>query len=495
MLLMFGASLVLGFVSGWTIFTQSIRLDESQSLWAASHTFGGVLKFIALDVHTPLYPIMLHLWLTIFGYNIIAARILSLVFLLFSLVVLWLILSENVERRLMIISFVAVTFSPFLVWYGNEARMYTLFMFFTLLNALFYLRMVSNPTEGWRKWGGWYLAAGVGGVFTHYFFWLMLGIELAYGLWRGISKKVDWRWVRNLALSQAGMLALLSPWIIFAVRQGLFENMAPSLTRPSLYGLMAGWVDYFIGYQSTQVTGTVLSLWPVAVLGVILFLTSRVKTKIKHVGFWLMWAILPWFVTFVVSFWRPVFLPRYLVFTLPAILVITSWVVIEVFRLRGRVWVLATIMIVMLGLFWRESNSETSPVVENYNQVALALNKEVRLTDKVVVSSPFTIIPLEYQFYRPNRIETIPAWNRYFPGPIPSFSMEKLASQVDDYKKTYTRLFVLLSYDQGYEAQIQDYLDHNLERLDQRDYSENMRLLVYRLRYDIDVPQLTAKKP
>ena len=495
MLLMFGASLVLGFVSGLTIFSQSIRLDESQSLWAASHTFEGVLRFVAQDVHTPLYPILLHVWLTAFGYNIITARILSLVFFLLSLVVLWLVLTENVEKRLILISFVVVTFSPFLVWYGSEARMYTLFMFFTLLNVLFYLRMVSQPIGGWQKWGVWYFLAGVGGVYTHYFFFLLLGVEAMYGLWRGISRQVEWKWVRNLALAQGGMLLALSPWIWFALKQGLFRNMAPSLTRPSLYGLMVGWVEYFIGYQSIKMTGTVLSLWPVAVLGVILFLTTWVKTKIKHVGFWLLWAVVPWAVTFVVSFWKPVFLPRYLIFTLPAILIVTSWIVVEVFRLRTRVWVLATIMIIMLGLFWRESDLEASRVVENYNKVALALNSEVGLTDKVVVSSPFTIIPLEYQFYHPNRIETIPKWNRYFPGPIPAFEMAKMEAQINEYKKTYTRLFVLLSYDQGYETKIQDYLDHNLERLDQKEYSTNMKLFVYRLRYDIDVPHLTAERP
>lgn len=487
-MVMFAISLLLGTISGITIITQSIRLDESQSIWAASHTLEGVLRYVALDVHMPLYPVLLHFWLTVFDYGIEAARAMSLVFLLLSLVVMWILLSENVGRKLMLISFVLVSFSPFLIWYGNEARMYTLFLLFTLINVLFYLRIIGQ-TRGWKKWGWGLFLASVLGVYTHYFFWLLLAVETVYGGWKWLKMETERGWIRRWGLMLMGIVGSVAPWVVFAISQGLFENMAPSLTQPDLYSLMTGLVNYLIGYQASEVTGVFLSLWPVGVLGIMLFLTTRIKTKVKHVGFWVMWAIAPWIITFLVSFWRPVFLPRYLIFTLPSIMVLVGWVVVEVFNYREKGWGLILIALVMVGLFWQESQPKTSPVVEDYRTAAAWLNSEVGLHDKVIVSSPFTIIPLEYQFKKPNRMDTVPRWNRYFPGPIPSYDPEEFENQIENYKQIYTRLFVVLSYDQGYEAEIKDYLDHNLERLKIRNITPKMKLLVYRLRYDVELPQ------
>src|SRR5258706_1629068 len=63
-------------ISFFTLFSQSIRLDESQSIWVATKPVISILYLDAQDVLVPLYSIILHFWLQIFGTSVVAARIL-----------------------------------------------------------------------------------------------------------------------------------------------------------------------------------------------------------------------------------------------------------------------------------------------------------------------------------------------------------------------------------------------------------------------------------
>src|SRR5437588_643089 len=81
-------------ISIYILFQQSIRLDESQSLWAATKTITGIINYISLDVHVPLYELILHFWLQIFGTNIIFARLLSFLFFLGTLPILFIIAKD-----------------------------------------------------------------------------------------------------------------------------------------------------------------------------------------------------------------------------------------------------------------------------------------------------------------------------------------------------------------------------------------------------------------
>jgi hypothetical protein len=43
-------------------FNQSLRLDESQSLWQSGRSAADILTIVAQDVHVPLYHELLHFW-------------------------------------------------------------------------------------------------------------------------------------------------------------------------------------------------------------------------------------------------------------------------------------------------------------------------------------------------------------------------------------------------------------------------------------------------
>ncbi len=163
-------------------------------------------------------------------------------------------------------------------------------------------------------------------------------------------------------------------------------------------------------------------------------------------------------VSFVIA---PVFVSRYLVFTIPSLyLIITN--LSDSYSPRSKVAArigLIALMIITLGI---EIKSAATPVKENYREAAEYLTQTVTPQDVVVVSAPFTVYPVEYYYRGPARLETIPLWNQYAFGPIPAFSTSNLPNEVVTLTANHKNLWLLLSYDQGYEETVRIYFDTHI---------------------------------
>lgn len=216
----------------YQLLSQSIRLDEAQSIWASTKPVIGILGYLSLDVAAPLYAVLLHFWIQVFGPDIIYARILSLIFFLITLPVLYILARESSNKRVAMLTVTLFSLSPFIMWYTSEARMYTLFTFITSLNHLFFLRVLKSNG---KKGVGAYLITTTLGLYTHYFFVFLILTQAAYMcvLWflNYISDddKTANPWQKVLKYKDLplfiGKLMVLSfyffaPWLIVVISRG-----------------------------------------------------------------------------------------------------------------------------------------------------------------------------------------------------------------------------------------------------------------------------------
>src|SRR5581483_11096660 len=132
-------------VSLFFLSKQSLRLDEAQSLWQSSRSPYGILYVIAQDVHVPLYLILLHFWQFLFGNQVAIARLLSLLFFLASIPALYALGKLAYSAKIGWIATLLAALSPFLNWYGNEIRMYSMMVFFGLLSHYYFLSLFKFP--------------------------------------------------------------------------------------------------------------------------------------------------------------------------------------------------------------------------------------------------------------------------------------------------------------------------------------------------------------
>ncbi|MCL2859825.1 MAG: glycosyltransferase family 39 protein [Oscillospiraceae bacterium] len=141
--------LIVGIIFlGFNAFHGSLWYDESYSMAIIQHGFATIWNDTALDVHPPLYYMMLKVFLMIFGYSITAARIFSVIgaLLLASLGFTHLRKLFN-DKVGFTFSFLTI-FLPVTLGYAIEIRMYTWVAYFVSLTAIYayklYLRLNKN---------------------------------------------------------------------------------------------------------------------------------------------------------------------------------------------------------------------------------------------------------------------------------------------------------------------------------------------------------------
>jgi uncharacterized membrane protein len=490
-----GLSVVVG-IAGMYLMNLSIRLDEAQSLWISTKPVSTILFFIAQDVHVPLYSLLLHFWVQIFGNDIVVARLLSFLFFLLTLPTLYVVSKEVGNKKIALLTVILFALSPFILWYSSEARMYTLFTFVTSLNHLFFQRMVKSSGKT-GKFG--YLISTVIGFYSHYFFMFLIATQIFYIVYRLVSHTQKnnksifqifliykfpfvWRYVTLLFTA----FLFFTPWLIYVVSLGSASNTQPLIPPPNEYNIFQTFVNFIFGFQSQAIQAILISLWPLAVVSLFFIFTKRNRTPIVAPGYFILATFLPIILVFVVSYIRPIFLPRYLILVTPTLFFLISWLILN--NSRKIASILSVWMIIsMMGLMFYQSISEKTPVKENYSGVSTYLADTATPQDVIAVSAPFTVYPIEYSYKGITRITTIPEWDRYQEGSIPAFSQENMKIQIEQYSQNYSRIFVVLSYDQGYEDDIVDYFDGSYELLEKKDFSPELEVRVYKLRYDIKV--------
>ena len=119
-----------GFLRVLLLDTKGLWLDETFSIWMANLKIGEMLQWVVkVDQHPPLYYFLLHLWIGITGDSPYYARLLSVLLGAGTIPIIYLIGKRMFGPLMGVAAAAFLAFSPFNVYYAQEARMYTLLMF------------------------------------------------------------------------------------------------------------------------------------------------------------------------------------------------------------------------------------------------------------------------------------------------------------------------------------------------------------------------------
>lgn len=462
----------------------SIRLDESQSLWQTSRSVDGVIAYVAKDVHVPGYHLILHFWQILFGSSIEAARSLSLVFFLISIPAFYalarLIVSKNWSR----FALLAYSFSPFMLWYANEARMYTFLVLVAILSQYFFVRLMQRKSG----WIGYTLVAMVG-IYVHYFFLFNLIVQ---GIFFLINRK---SFAKGSLLKFVAIAALLiaefAPWLAFFRSQGSGSGLSPKLATPTTVDFFNAFSQFAFGFQTDAVNTVLLSLWPILMVAALLFIRTKVNIS-KPVAYMMAAGLLPIVLAFAVSVTvRPFFISRYMVSSLPALIIVLAWLLSSYPPLLRRILAgLAVAVIVVTSAL--QIISPLTPVKEDYRGASDYIASHASASDVVVLSTPFTLYPFEYNYgVQHASVRTLQAWDGRATTGIPAFDKATLPTQVKALADGHRYAYVLLSYDQGYESDVKSYFDAHYPLKSEHEYSRGLTLYVYEL-HATTAPALSA---
>jgi len=485
-LMLIPVGLSIAFFSG-----QSLRLDEAQSLWQSSRDVAHILTLVSQDVHVPLYHLMLHFWRIYFGNTVVVARDMSLLFYIISIPALYFLGKLAYGRTVGLFAAFLFSISPFMNWYGNEIRMYTLFTFFVILNQYFFLKILKSREHNDHVWALYTLTA-LFGVFSHYFFFLNLASQAVFYFIR--HKQFLPGSFKRFFFAVIIVVVAFVPWGLYVLHQGQAGNQEPLLAVPTTVNLFSTVSQFLFGFQNDNINTVLLSLWPITVLFGLLSLRKRSgSVRALQTEYFLITVIVSVAIAFVGSFIvAPVFVSRYLIFTVPSIYLLLASLFESYGPQPARIarYVLAVLMLVTLGV---EIISPTTPVKENYKSATDYLNSHVTAQDVVILSAPFTVYPVEYYYHGDAPVTTLPIWDQYSYGPIPAYNASQLPEQVKQTTGSSQNVYLLLSYNQGYESDIKNYFESRYQRLYQQTYSDDLTLYVYKLRYDTTQSAVTVR--
>ena len=304
------------------------------------------------EANMSLYYILLRMWFSL-GQSPFFIRSLSVILSAATLPALYWVAKQLYDRRVALLAAALFACNAYSVRYAQEARSYALFLLLATLSSGFLIaclrandpdlrsQFVTSSSEALPWWG--YVVTSVLAVYAHFYAlllvvaqWIAVRSILPPHEELGRSRRMRRTW-RVIGLA-------VLPLLIFVAKTG--AGPIRWIQRPGLRELLE-----FFEHLAGGNWGLLL-VYAVACGAAVIPTDKRLWNRSQPWEVWrrqflLVWFIFPIVLTVVLSFARPVFLARYMIFCVPALLILVAAGLTRLNR-----WLLppALFVILLLGL-------------------------------------------------------------------------------------------------------------------------------------------------
>lgn len=367
--------------------------DEAFSALYIRYPFSEMMHRIVLDVHPPLYYLLLRVWAMFAGDSLFSLRLLSIIF---GVLTVWAgyMLTKTAfgSKKLAFVAAFFLAINPFQIQYALEARMYTLGTFLVLLASYFLLKALSRDAQSLRikYWAGFTLAVA-GCLYTHYYLLFSVAAMGLYILYDVIAT----RRFKNLLpaiISGAAAVALYLPWMKAFMEQ--VSRVQASYWIPAMdrWSVPATFWKMVLGGQEGR--HWVLIITALAAIAVILYFLRRIHSQEKWLVFF--GLAIPVLAAILISMKNNLYLDRYFVFASLyfTILIAAALYKLPNFFLRwGAMVLLSTVVLFAFFKNWTDYDIRNKPGMAAASEV---VNVEAQKNDKIIVGSSFIYFTFKY---------------------------------------------------------------------------------------------------
>ena len=296
----------VGFI--WKLFFISHRdvcLDEPFTIFHAQQSIGHILALPADgEPNPPLFMLLLHFWIKLFGIGSVAVRILPLFFSSLTVVFIYLTGKRFFSVWGGLIAAGMFLVSNFNFFHGLEVRTYSLLSLATASSLYYYLRVIKEP--GNAKMLIALVLSNLVLVYSHYFGWFVVFMQFIAGFLYLRDRRV----VKSLLIALGISFLAYLPFFFIFIRQFLKSSQGTWVNPPGSI------TEYFYQFDLLLNHKEVLrALGWIFAAGVIFMVYKKSwKTLPKELLILFLWWFVPYTIMFLVSFKIPVFITRYLLF-------------------------------------------------------------------------------------------------------------------------------------------------------------------------------------
>ncbi|MBA2734863.1 MAG: glycosyltransferase family 39 protein [Acidobacteria bacterium] len=425
----------------------SLWLDEAYSIKFSHEAPAGIIAETAKDVHPPLYYFALHYWMLLFGDSESAVRLLSALFGILALPLIYKLATQMFDRATGLLAAGLLVVTRFHLEFSQEARMYSLLCLLTLLSIYFFLKLLEDKKSHLALAA--YIIASALMIYTHVYSFFIIAAQNLYLLTllfasRDIFKRMWKRWLA----AQVILAVLFLPWLsvqiqqFSRVQQGFWiPKMPPRLLLNTL--VMHAGSNQLAWILSALIALAIFSGWrgwkeePAAESSnenKKSLLTGRLKLYLL-----LLWLLCPIMLPYIVSqFSSPIFLPKYTIAALPAFVILAARGLLSL-----RYHQLRMVVVLLLVCFSLVTlrNYFGSPRKDMWREAVARFTILAKPNDLVLFNQQSSQVPFDYYAGRADLIEK----------PFPDYSSELRKDNLADLLKSaiegHDRIWLVLSHE------------------------------------------------
>jgi mannosyltransferase len=298
----------------------SVWLDEATQVFMSKMTFSGIIGYSLIDPNGPFYTMLLKIWMQLFGLSEGSIRFLSVVFHLGSVVMLFYFAKRFFNKQIAVFALVFFTLSNANIYYAQEARNYSLIVLLVISSFFLFMELLKKTKMSLLIT---YIVVNTLLLYTHLIPILIFPAQFLVMVFHFHKKPKQSLFIFT---GQIIPLLLLSIW--FFQNQWFGGRETVWLEPPTLDTVK--W-HYIFFLNSKAAIWTVAGLLPVAFMGYI-FGRKTGKADFPEFLTILLWCFLPAVILFVAShIYNPRYIPRYLLFTTPALYVIVAYFINKIY--------------------------------------------------------------------------------------------------------------------------------------------------------------------
>lgn len=293
----------------------SFWYDEIISVQSASLDFGHIKHVAEWDKNPPFYYYCLSVWIKLFNDSEFYVRLLSVVFSSAAGGVLFIFANKHFNKITAIIVSLLYISSNILFFYSHEARAYSLVVLLVLLSSHIYLNFKEKSTIGSVVLLGLinFLI-----VYTHYIAGLIIMVQVIVMLFN-FDKKQKKYFLYSLIIVLVLVIIRFTQKQIFLILEFNSSDNIFWLKPPDFNFLLNVLASFLFNKE------LIIPLILIILFGT--FLTFKFKQK--QIGFVLIYTVLlslgSIIATFLIGKLTPIFLDRYLLFTMPFIFLLIGY--------------------------------------------------------------------------------------------------------------------------------------------------------------------------
>lgn len=307
---------------------QDIAMDEPFTIYYAQAGFSSLFEMLKTENNPPLFFLLIHLWIRIFGISAFSVRFLPFLFSTLTAPLIYLTGKRFFSLRSGIFASLVFTFSNYQLGFSHEARVYSLFALLTCISMYFFLSLIQNP--GKRSSIYLLIITNILIIYSHFFGFFVIGVQMLSCLIFPDLKKA----LKGCLKAQIITLILYLPY--FPVLFSRFHASSGGTWVPP--PLISDLYTMIWRFSNVPVVTVLFLLFFLAALMKYLIRRDPLKNISPFQKVLLVWFLVPYLAIFLFSFKIPMFLDRYLIFVSCAFYMLVGQAVVYISGSRKKLY-------------------------------------------------------------------------------------------------------------------------------------------------------------